>query len=356
MIKETENKPLITAIIPTYQRPKLLKRAILSVLNQTYPNFQVCIYDNASGDETAKVVKELARNDSRVKYYCHLKNIEGKNFNFGLRRVNTPYFSFLSDDDILLPNFYKEAMKGFKKYPEAGFVATQTIIATHKEVKGISLEDYEERLYRPPEGLLKMANGGVPAWTSILFKKEVIQKVGLLDLTIGGPSDTDFVFRVCSLLPYVVLKFPGAIYFINELSSSFEISLAEWLDGYKKILEKMKNDKICSSLFKKMPYQDFKNHLGKELLKGGLVDIKKKRFSQAKKISQFLKNDLGENLKAVVINDVIKLCESSNDFYNLFVFLCQMRKRLNIPPRRLNEKKLQDAYKNYLEYLNKDAS
>ncbi len=68
-------KPLITTIIPTYRRPKLLRRAIKSVLNQTYPHFQVCVYDNASGDETALVVDEIAKADPRVKYYCHSENI-----------------------------------------------------------------------------------------------------------------------------------------------------------------------------------------------------------------------------------------------------------------------------------------
>ena len=66
---EKVNHPMITTIIPTYRRPKLLRRAILSVLNQTYTNIQVCVFDNASGDETALVVAELARMDNRVKYF-----------------------------------------------------------------------------------------------------------------------------------------------------------------------------------------------------------------------------------------------------------------------------------------------
>ena len=68
-------KPLITTIIPTYRRPKLLRRAIMSVLNQTSPHFQICVYDNASGDETAAVVAEFSKNDPRVKYHCHTENI-----------------------------------------------------------------------------------------------------------------------------------------------------------------------------------------------------------------------------------------------------------------------------------------
>jgi glycosyltransferase involved in cell wall biosynthesis len=103
-----ESKPLITTIIPTYRRPKLLRRAIKSVLNQTYPHFQVCVYDNASWDETADVVAEIAKKDARVKYHCHAENIGAiRNFNYGMVHVNTPFFSFLSDDDILFQNLMK---------------------------------------------------------------------------------------------------------------------------------------------------------------------------------------------------------------------------------------------------------
>ena len=48
-------QPLITTVIPTYRRPALLAQAIRSVLTQTYPHFLVCVYDNASADETADV-------------------------------------------------------------------------------------------------------------------------------------------------------------------------------------------------------------------------------------------------------------------------------------------------------------
>lgn len=59
------------AIIPTYRRPQLLRRAIKSVLNQTYLYIRVCVYDNASNDETADIVANLEKEDPRVSYYCH---------------------------------------------------------------------------------------------------------------------------------------------------------------------------------------------------------------------------------------------------------------------------------------------
>ena len=65
----------ITTTIPTFRRPKLLQRAVRSVLNQTYGDFQVCIYDHASNDSTAAAVRELAQNDPRINYHRHSQNI-----------------------------------------------------------------------------------------------------------------------------------------------------------------------------------------------------------------------------------------------------------------------------------------
>ena len=98
---------MITTIIPTFQRPLLLKKAIESILAQTYPHFKICIYDNASGDETEAVVKRFMEQDSRIFYHCHLENIGMMaNYEFALAKIDTPFFSLLSDDDFLLPEFY----------------------------------------------------------------------------------------------------------------------------------------------------------------------------------------------------------------------------------------------------------
>ena len=88
-------EPQITTVIPTYRRPKLLRRAIQSVLNQTYPHFLVCVYDNASGDETEEVVAEIAHRDSRVRYHRYPENIGlVRNFAYGAAQVVTPFLDF----------------------------------------------------------------------------------------------------------------------------------------------------------------------------------------------------------------------------------------------------------------------
>ena len=110
--------PMITTVIPTYRRPQLLRRAIRSVLDQSYPHFRLCIYDNASGDETGELVARLASQDTRIHYHCHQQNIGAQsNFIYGYSRVRTPFLHLISDDDFLLPGFFAQAIGALEGKP-----------------------------------------------------------------------------------------------------------------------------------------------------------------------------------------------------------------------------------------------
>ena len=115
------SKPEITTIIPTYKRPRLLKRAIASVQAQNYEHLKICIYDNASADETETVITELMKEDPRISYVKRETNIGAvNNMVDASMRVTTPLYSVLNDDDLLLPGFYTAAVEAFEHFPSAG--------------------------------------------------------------------------------------------------------------------------------------------------------------------------------------------------------------------------------------------
>ena len=126
----SEKKPLVTTIIPTYKRPHLLENAIRSALAQEGVEKKICVYDNASDDETESLVRSMAERHHEIEYFCHSENIGGfANFQFGLSRVDTPYLNFLSDDDLLLPGFYSNAVEDLKKHPDLMMWAGATVRA-----------------------------------------------------------------------------------------------------------------------------------------------------------------------------------------------------------------------------------
>jgi glycosyltransferase involved in cell wall biosynthesis len=238
-------KPFITAMIPTYRRPNLLRRAIRSVLNQTYPHLQVCVYDNSSGDETASVVAEFMRTDGRVKYHCHPTNIGAfNNFTYGIERVGTPCFSLLSDDDLLLPDFYREAIEGLHQHPEAIFFAGETLRVDEKgRILAAFLSSWpREGFFHPHESLPFIQGVRHPTWTAIVFRREIIEKVGVLDPEVGAPLDLDLLFHAAALFPIVISKKPCAI-FVHHPSAGNELAGMNSLwPGWLKMMRNLKAD------------------------------------------------------------------------------------------------------------------
>ena len=100
------SEPLISIITSTYNRAHLLPRAINSVLNQSYHNFEMIIVDDGSCDNTEVVVRTFG--DTRIHYHKHAQNrgmLAARNTGFDL--ANGEYIAILDDDDELLPEALK---------------------------------------------------------------------------------------------------------------------------------------------------------------------------------------------------------------------------------------------------------
>lgn len=107
---EAKQAPLVTIGISTFNRLALtFPEALRSALEQTYPNVEVVVCDNASTDGTEGFVSE--QRDSRLRYLRHPSNIGANaNFNACLDQASGTYFLLLHDDDVLDPTFVERAM------------------------------------------------------------------------------------------------------------------------------------------------------------------------------------------------------------------------------------------------------
>lgn len=111
------DKPLVSIIIPTYNRANYLVESIESVLKQTYENIEIIVSDNASTDNTFEVMQKY-KDNKKIKYFRNKKNIGMvSNWKKALYEyANGEYAMILSDDDYLIDvNYIKEAVKSIKK-------------------------------------------------------------------------------------------------------------------------------------------------------------------------------------------------------------------------------------------------
>jgi len=329
----------------------MLRRAVCSVLSQTYPHFQVCVYDNASGDETASVVAELAKLDSRVKYHCHSENIGAlKNFIYGMEHVETPFFSFLPDDDVLLPEFYETAMEGFNNFPDAIFSAGSIIQMTDKgKIIAVYLSSWKrDGYYTPPDGLFEMLEKYGPGFTAAVFRKDIIKKVGVFDLSVGAPADLDYLIRTMAHFPFVISRKPCAIWTTH--SSSFTVQLGfssdVWL-GWLKLIRNLSEDKTISLNVRIHATSKLTGRIKKMLFWSGIIYIKNNDFEKAYKTIKIFRDYYKSK------NETFILCTLANfrkHFPPGYFFLVSANKYYN-KIKYKKDYRLQEQFGQYARFL-----
>ena len=113
------NNPLVSIGLPIYNRPISFRKVLDSLLSQTYINIEINIGDNSENNESEKILEEY-RNDNRIKYYKHDKNIGAlANFKFVRDVSKGKYFMWVADDDYWDNIFIEKAVEKLENDPEA---------------------------------------------------------------------------------------------------------------------------------------------------------------------------------------------------------------------------------------------
>jgi glycosyltransferase involved in cell wall biosynthesis len=116
--------PLVSICIPTYNAAVTIREALSSIVNQTYKNLDIHIVDNASTDDTLKVVSEF--NDHRITIHRHNINIGGEgNFNRCMQLGIGKYTAIYHADDLYNTKIVQSQVDFLERYTEAGAVFTE---------------------------------------------------------------------------------------------------------------------------------------------------------------------------------------------------------------------------------------
>lgn len=112
--------PKLTIGLIIYNGVGSAHKCINSLLSQTFEDFELLIFDNASTDGTSEVCAEFAAQDRRVKHVRHNQTIpQSENFRGVLMAAQTDYFMWAADDDIWSPNFAQYCISALEEHPQA---------------------------------------------------------------------------------------------------------------------------------------------------------------------------------------------------------------------------------------------
>ncbi|MGA8810390.1 MAG: glycosyltransferase [Thermoanaerobaculia bacterium] len=113
-------KPLVSTIIPVFNRPDMLREAVASVLAQTYRPIEVVIVDDGSTDDTPQIIEELAARHPEVRGIRKPNGGPGMAREAGRAEARGELIQYLDSDDLLLPRKFALQVAALEAHPECG--------------------------------------------------------------------------------------------------------------------------------------------------------------------------------------------------------------------------------------------
>ena len=183
-----ETEPLVSICIPTYNRAGMIGKAIQSALDQSYPNIEVIVVDNASTDDTRSVVASYG--DKRLSYIRNERNLGlFGNFNRCVEVARGEYVHILHSDDYINPDFTALCMAFFFAHPSVVMTSTRANIVNNGTESPIPCSDTDFVLAAPEGFRQLLAARSFIACPSVMIRRDVYQKLGLYSLEYPYSSD-----------------------------------------------------------------------------------------------------------------------------------------------------------------------
>jgi len=184
---------MFSVIIPLYNKEKYIKRAIKSVLNQTYQDFEIIVVNDGSSDSSIEKIKEII--DSKIKIFNQENQGVSAARNRGIKESKFNYIAFLDADDEWEEDYLQTIVNLIKKCPECKIYATNYKIVDsngnirYPRINGLS-KDFKEGII-DCEKYFEIASKSDPIlWTSaICVEKNAINEIGGFPLGVKSGED-----------------------------------------------------------------------------------------------------------------------------------------------------------------------
>jgi len=233
------NRNKISVILTTYKRePKVVCRALDSVLQQTYKNYELIVVDDSPESFLARdsVKKEIIKNsiDIHINYIQHEKNLGAcAARNTGLRNATGEYIAFLDDDDVWKPDkLEKQITKMIET--NAGLIYCKYIF--FYEEQNIYIE-VERKFYRGYVFKELMKSNFIASTSFPLIKKECFDKCGFFDENLKSSQDYDMWLRIAKCFTVNYVDESLVIYYVH-MNDQISKNIQNKLQGSLSIIKK----------------------------------------------------------------------------------------------------------------------
>tara|TARA_B100002051_G_C16730741_1_gene638074 strand:+ start:895 stop:1812 length:918 start_codon:yes stop_codon:yes gene_type:complete len=198
-------KPKVSVLMNCYNSERFIKKSINSVINQTYKNWELIIWDDGSKDNTYKIISKFK--DKRIKVFRNTKNLGlGPSRIKAQKKLKGDYIAILDSDNIFMKSKLKKQIQEFKKNKNVSFVATGYSLIDSNDKK---IGHYDIELNKNFISYLCTSN--IFAHSSIMYKKDIAKKVGWYSKKLEYAQDYDLTMKLlrkynCKLIREKLVK------------------------------------------------------------------------------------------------------------------------------------------------------
>ncbi len=206
-IKNSSGAPDISVILPTHNRPHLLREALASLCEQQGSSFEVIVINDAGCDVSAVVSEFSGRLDLR---YVSLAQNSGLSAarNAGLRSARGRYLAYLDDDDLYLPDHLARLAERLDRRRGLGLVYADVLLVKQRRA-GDGYRTVARRILAHEYDRATMLRDSFITPSAMMHRRECIERVGGFDETLRWCyEDWDFLLRVGAR--YVIERVAGA--------------------------------------------------------------------------------------------------------------------------------------------------
>lgn len=219
--------PLVSIVIPTYNRAYLIGETIQSVIDQTFRDWEIIVVDDGSEDHTEDVIRSF--NDIRIRYLRIAHNgIFGFVRNQGIKIAKAGIIAFLDSDDLWRSDKLEIQLSLLQNHPDCKFVFSNIDIIGDSHVR---TPDYEELFAGNVLQSVLYENRFVFYPSCLLFSKEVLERTGLVNEDLPSGSDMNFFFALSARFPGVFTNQRLTKIRKHEGSTSDAHGIQPFLDG-----------------------------------------------------------------------------------------------------------------------------
>lgn len=207
--------PLVSVVLPTYQRAHLLAQAITSVLDQTHANLELIVVDDNSPDDTAAVVASF--DDARIQYVKNTPNLKlPRALNRGFALARGDYLTWTSDDNLMAPTAL-EKMLAVLVAGDADFVYADYWLFSEQDADGKPVAPQHERL----PATLQLERGN-HIGACFLYARTLYQTIGDYNPELFLVEDYDYFLRAARRFRFAHIAEP--LYYFRRDDATLYIS------------------------------------------------------------------------------------------------------------------------------------